>query len=70
MVEAFFAPCDYVRPCSPGAEGGDEFPFDAGDRAVENSMGFVAKGGYGFFHQAFVIKNRFVGIERAEFLPV
>lgn len=71
FVKAGFVALDEVGGgFADAAEGGDEFLFDAGDRAVEDGMGFVAKGGHCVFHQAFVIINRFVRIERAEILPV
>lgn len=61
---------DDVGACFAFAEGILKFLFDAGDCGVKDGMGFGAKGCHCFVHQAFVVKNGFVGIECAELLPV
>ena len=70
FVQAGFVAFDEVRGGLAGAENGHEFLFDAGDGGVEDGMGFGAEGRHCVVHQAFVVKNGFVGIERMELLPV
>ena len=56
--------------CFAFAEGILKFLFDAGDGGVKDGMGFGAEGRHCIVHQALVVKNGFVGIERVELLPV
>lgn len=56
--------------CFAFAEGILKFLFDAGDGGVKDGMGFGAERLHRVSHQAFVVKNGFVGIERVELLPV
>ena len=41
-----------------------------GDVGVENDFGFTAKVLYCVEHELLIIKDRFVGVEAVQFLPV
>ena len=47
---------DDVRGGFAGAQGVQELAFDAGDRAVEDGLGFGAKGFQGIVAQGLVIE--------------
>lgn len=56
--------------CFTDAYGVDELAFYPGDVGVENYFGLAAKVFYCAEHELFVIKDRFVGVEAVQFLPV
>ena len=53
-----------------GANGVDELAFYPGDVGVENYFGLTAKVFYCVEHELFIVKDRFVGVEAVQFLPV
>ena len=54
----------------PGAQGADELALYSGYVGVENDFGLAAKVFYCVEHEFFVIKDRFVGVEVVQFLPM
>lgn len=54
----------------PGAYGADEFALYPGYVGVENDFGLAAKVFYCAEHEFLIVKDRFVGVEAVQFLPV
>lgn len=56
--------------CFSDAYGVDELVLYPGDVGVENYFGFTAKVFYCVEHEFLIVKDRFVGVEAVQFLPV
>lgn len=56
--------------CFTDAYGVDEFALYPGYVGVENDFGFTAKVFYCVEHEFLIVKDRFVGVEAVQFLPV
>lgn len=56
--------------CFSDAYGVDELALYPGYVGVENDLGLAAKVFYCIEHELFIVKDRFVGVEAVQFLPV